>query len=75
MYTDNSGGPAPEFDSDGDGVASQEDEFVAISSVSGTPVDISGWQIWSDSTGSGAPDTPVDGLYLTFAPGTVVANG
>ena len=75
VYTDNSGGPAPEFDSDGDGVASQEDEFVAISSVSGTPVDISGWQIWSDSTGSGAPDTPVDGLYHTFAPGTVLANG
>lgn len=75
VYTDNSGGPAPEFDSDGDGRATQEDEFVAVANLSGAPVDISGWQIWSDSTGGGAPDNPVDGLYHTFAPGTVLDAG
>ena len=73
IYTDNDGGP--EFDSDGDGNATQEDEFVAIQNTSSAPVDISGWEIWSDSTGGGATDAPQDGLYHTFPPGTVLAPG
>ncbi|MEL6999798.1 MAG: Hint domain-containing protein [Pseudomonadota bacterium] len=73
IYTDNDGGP--EFDSDGDGTATQEDEFVAIQNTSSAPVDVSGWQIWSDSTGGGATDAPQDGLYHTFPPGTVLAPG
>ncbi len=75
VYTDNTGSGAAEFDSDGDGTATQEDEFVAVANLSGAPVDISGWQIWSDSTGTGAADAPVDGLFHTFAPGTVIGSG
>lgn len=75
VYTDNTGAPGPEFDTDGDGTATQEDEFVSFTNLSGGDVDISGWQVWSDSTGSGAPDAPQDGLYHTFAPGTVLENG
>lgn len=70
---DNSAGM--EFDTDGDGTTTQEDEFVSILNTSGAAVDISGWQIWSDSTGGGAPDTALDGLYHTFPPGTVIAPG
>lgn len=73
IYGDNSGGAV--FDSDGDGTATQEDEFVSILNTSGAAVDISGWQIWSDSTGQGAPDLPQDGLYHTFPPGTVIQPG
>ncbi len=75
VYTDNTGAPGPEFDTDGDGTATQEDEFVSFTNLSGGDIDISGWQVWSDSTGSGAPDAPQDGLYHTFAPGTVLENG
>ncbi len=77
IYGDNSStgeGQTP-FDTDGDGAATQEDEFVSISNDNATPLDISGWQIWSDSTGSDAPDRPVDGLYHTFRPGTVLQPG
>jgi len=70
---DNSGGV--EFDTDGDGVTTQEDEFVSILNTTGAPIDVSGWQIWSDSTGGGAPDTPLDGLFHTFPPGTIIAPG
>lgn len=73
VYGDNSGGA--EFDTDGDGTPTQEDEFVSINNTSGVSVDISGWQIWSDMTGAGAPDGPQDGLYHTFPPGTVLAPG
>ncbi|MDD9715663.1 Hint domain-containing protein [Dinoroseobacter sp. PD6] len=73
IYPDNTGGP--EFDSDLDGTASQEDEFVSITNTTGAPIDISGWQIWSDSTGSGAPDRPQDGLYHTFPAGSTLAPG
>ncbi len=77
IYGDNSGtgGGQTPFDTDRDGAATQEDEFVSISNDNATPLDISGWQIWSDSTGSGAPDRPVDGLYRTFPPGTVLQPG
>lgn len=74
IYGDNSGtanGQQP-FDSDGDGTATQEDEFVSFTNTTGSPMDISGWQIWSDSIGTGAPDAPQDGLYHTFPPGTVL---
>ena len=73
VYGDNSGGS--EFDTDGDGTATQEDEFVAVRNTSGSDVDISGWEIWSDSQGIGAPDTPQDGRFHTFPPGTVLAAG
>ncbi|RPE67418.1 lamin tail-like protein [Pacificibacter maritimus] len=73
FYGDNSGGA--EFDTDGDGIATQEDEFVSFTNTSGAPVDLSGWQIWSDMTGAGAPDGPQDGLYHTFPPGTVLNPG
>jgi len=73
FYGDNSGGAA--FDTDGDGNATQEDEFVSFTNTSGAPVDLSGWQIWSDMSGAGAPDGPQDGLYHTFSPGTVLNPG
>ncbi len=73
FYGDNTGGA--EFDTDGDGTATQEDEFVSLQNTSGVPVDLSGWQIWSDATGAGAPDGPQDGLYHTFPPGTTLAPG
>lgn len=73
IYGDNSGGT--EFDTDGDGTPTQEDEFVSLLNTTGSSIDISGWQIWSDMTGAGAPDGPQDGLYHTFPPGTVIAPG
>lgn len=73
VYGDNSGGS--EFDTDGDGTATQEDEFVAFQNTTGAPVDISGWQVWSDMSGDGAPDGPQDGLYHTFADGTILGAG
>ena len=76
-YGDNSGtsnGQQP-FDTDGDGKATQEDELVSITNITGGPMDISGWQTWSDSTGTGAPDAPQYGLYHTFPPGTLLQPG
>lgn len=64
-----------EFDTDLDGTTTQEDEFISVTNTNSTPLDISGWQIWSDSTGSGADDTPQDGLFHTFPAGTVIAPG
>lgn len=64
-----------EFDTDLDGTATQEDEFVSVTNTNSTPLDISGWQIWSDSTGGGADDSPQDGLFHTFPAGTVIAPG
>ncbi|MFK7869888.1 MAG: Hint domain-containing protein [Roseobacter sp.] len=77
IYGDNSGptNGQPEFDTDGDGTATQEDEFVSITNSSNEPMDISGWQIWSDSTGANAPDTVQDGIFHTFPPGTVLQPG
>ncbi|MEM8539037.1 MAG: Hint domain-containing protein [Pseudomonadota bacterium] len=74
IMPDNSGAPSP-FDTDLDGTATQEDEFVSVTNTNATALDISGWQIWSDSTGSGAPDAPQDGLFHTFPPGTVLPPG
>lgn len=68
------GTPGP-LDTDLDGTASQEDEFVSVTNTNTTPLDISGWQIWSDSTGGGSPTNPIDGLYHTFPPGTVLQPG
>jgi hypothetical protein len=73
IYGDNSGGA--ETDTDGDGVATQEDEFVSIQNTTGAPIDLSGWEIWSDAAGGTAPDTPQDGLFHTFPPGTVLEPG
>lgn len=74
IMPDNSGPPSP-FDTDLDGTASQEDEFVSVTNTTGAPLDISGWQIWSDSTGGGAPNNPTDGLYHTFPSGTILNPG
>lgn len=73
IYGDNSGGA--EFDTDNDGTTSQEDEFVSFTNTTGAPVDISGWEIWSDSAGFGAPDTAMDGRFHIFPPGTTLAAG
>lgn len=77
IYGDNSGtrGNEHQVDIDGDGTATQEDEFVSFTNTNGTPLDVSGWQIYSDSTGTNAPDAPQDGLYHTFPPGTVLQPG
>lgn len=73
VYPDNTGGP--EFDTDGDGTATQEDEFVSFTNGGSTSIDISGWQVWSDSAGANAPDKAQDGLYHTFPKGTVLQPG
>ncbi len=73
VYTDNSGGA--EFDSDGDGTATQEDEFVSFTNSSGSAVDISGWQIWSQGRGANAPDSAREGHFHTFPPGTTLQPG
>lgn len=53
------------FDTDGDGTASSADEFVEVANVSASPIDIGGWQVWSDS----------DNLWFTFPGGTIVPGG
>lgn len=73
IMPDNSGGA--EFDTDGDGVAEMEDEFVSFQNASGQPVDISGWQVWSISSGYGAPVNATSGLVHEFDEGTVLAPG
>lgn len=77
IYGDNTGGA--EFDTDGDGTATQEDEFVSVLNTSGSAVDISGLQIWSDAIiySDGDADNPDanNGLYHTFPPGTVLGPG
>lgn len=77
IYGDNTGGA--EFDTDGDGAATQEDEFVSVMNTSGAAVDLSGMQIWSDAIiySAGDADNPDgnNGLYHTFPPGTVLQPG
>ncbi|MFW2589184.1 Hint domain-containing protein [Sagittula sp. SSi028] len=73
LYGDNSGGA--EFDSDGDGTLTQEDEFVSVANISSAPLDVSGWEIWSIATGGGADDPPQNVLYHVFPPGTVLGPG
>ncbi|MEM8742528.1 MAG: lamin tail domain-containing protein, partial [Pseudomonadota bacterium] len=79
IFGDNSSDNDPtsntEFDSDGDGTTTQEDEFVSITNTTGAPMDISGWQIWSDASGTNAPDPEQDGLYHTFPLGSVLEPG
>jgi hypothetical protein len=38
------------FDTDGNGTADTLDEFVEIYNLSGSDIDISGWQLWDDGT-------------------------
>ena len=73
IYGDNTGTGA--VDTDRDGTVTQEDEFVSFINLTNAPIDISGWQVWSDSQGVNGIDAPRDGLYHTFAPGTVVQPG
>ncbi|MDX1419025.1 MAG: lamin tail domain-containing protein [Rubricoccaceae bacterium] len=51
------------FDTDGDGEAEADDEFVELYNASAGAVDISGWQVYDAST---------TGLRHTFAAGTVL---
>jgi hypothetical protein len=53
------------FDTDGNGTAETEDEFVELYNLSGAAVDISGWQLWDDGVG----------LWFTFPPATVLQPG
>ena len=74
LYGDNTSGA--EFDTDYDGTATQEDEFVSFTNTTGSAVDVSGWQVWTiGTTGSGAPDSQQEGLYHTFGVGTQIAAG
>ncbi len=74
VYGDNSGGD--EFDTDGDGTATQEDEFISFTNTTDSDIDISGWQIWVDQNdrSAGAEDKPIGGLYHTFDSGTVLSS-
>ena len=55
---------ATDFDTDGDGTATAEDEFVEFFNTTGAPVDISGWTI-----------TDNIGVRFTFPPGTIIPAG
>ncbi len=59
----NSSGGA-NFDTDGDGTAETDDEFVELFNTSGDPVDISGWTI-----------TDAAGGMFTFPGGTIIQPG
>ena len=59
----------------GDGTASQEDKFVSFTNTNGTSIDISGWQIWRDASGTNAIDSANNGLYHTFPSGTSIGAG
>lgn len=52
-------------DYNGDGTADFDDQFIELVNLSGSPVDISGWEIY----------TGVSGLVHTFAPGTILGAG
>lgn len=73
VMPDNSGGAV--LDSDKDGTATQEDEFVSFQNTTNGDIDISGWQIWSVSDGYGAPDQAKTGLVHEFEAGTVLEGG
>ncbi len=73
VMPDNSGGPV--LDSDGDGTASQEDEFVSFQNTTDGDLDISGWQVWSVSAGYNAPDVAKTGLVHEFGADTVLEGG
>ncbi|MBU2982070.1 Hint domain-containing protein [Lentibacter algarum] len=53
------------FDTDGNGTASNTDEFVEFYNTSGSAIDISGLEIWDQGVGN----------WFTFPPGTVLQPG
>lgn len=53
------------FDTDGDGTAENEDEFVELYNTSVGAIDISGLELWDAGIG----------LWFTFPPGTILAAG
>lgn len=63
LLADNAGGSA--IDTDGDGRATKADEFIELQSTSGSPVNLDGYQIWTEKLG----------LVHTFGPGDVLNPG
>ena len=53
------------FDTDGNGTANDNDEFVEIYNLTGAPIDISGFQLWDAGTG----------LWFTFPASTILGAG
>ncbi|WP_425050458.1 Hint domain-containing protein [Psychromarinibacter sp. S121] len=51
-------------DLNGDGSVDAQDEFIELYNTSGSPVDISGWQVWEDNV-----------LKATIDPGTTIGAG
>lgn len=51
-----------DFDTDGNGTADTNDEFVELHNNSTTPIDISGWQLWDKG----------NGLWFEFPPNTIL---
>lgn len=60
----NSGGD--NFDTDGDGTAETQDEFVEFFNLSSSDIDISGWEFWDEDT---------DGAIYTFPSNTILKAG
>lgn len=52
LLADPNSGSGFNFDTDGDGTAETGDEFIELMNVSGSSLDISGWEIWVGSGGS-----------------------
>lgn len=52
------------YDTDGNGEANTEDEFVELYNTSGSDVDISGWQLWDES-----------GMFFEFPATTTLGAG
>lgn len=53
------------FDTDGNGTANATDEYVEIYNDSGSPIDISGLELWDAGVGN----------WFTFPPGTILQPG
>lgn len=63
ILADNAGGSA--VDVDGDGNANKADEFIEFGNVSGAPISLDGYEVWSQKNGQ---------LYA-FGPGDVLNDG
>ncbi len=61
-------GVGTSFDTDGSGTAGNDDEFVELFNTSGSPVDLSGLQIWDEAG-------PNEGLWFEFPASTILAAG
>lgn len=56
----------PDYDTDGNGTAQTEDEFIELYNTSASPIDISGYQLWRPAT---------DLVWFTFPAGSIVPAG